>query len=49
MSILGFRHRSSIHRLVQAGHLTPCAYIVGASLFNRDDVEALRARRDEAS
>lgn len=49
MTILGFAHRSSIHRLVQAGQLAPCGSIVGASLFNREDVEALRALRDEAS
>lgn len=50
MELLGFAHRSSIHRLVQAGRLAPCATLFGNPLFNRADVEALReARKADAS
>lgn len=48
MDILGYRHRSSIHRLVQTGGLIPSRTISNLVLFNRVDVEALRSSRTTA-
>lgn len=45
MDILGFAHRSSVHRLVQAGELHPSSTIANLVMFHRGDVEALRQRR----
>ena len=53
MSILDYRDRSSISRLVSSGDLHPTRRLdgpgeSGAAIFLRAEVEALKARRDRA-